>query len=328
MIIDNKKPVILVVENIYSKGKRVFDSIVDMEIIVAPNEENNLSTMVKEKNPFAVVLGVEKYTTSFYEAMKKGGIIARFGVGCDGIDFEKAKNKNLFITNTPNVLESTVAEFTVFLAAEVLRKTGIANENIKRGEWLTIIGNELKGKTWAIIGFGKIGKRLSKILSFGFGVRVFAYKKNIIESEKILKEYGVEKIFSDYEEILPFADIVSLHLPAKKDTYHFLNSNSLTKLKLGAILINTARGSLVDENALYDVLKNGRISGVGLDVFENEPYSPVHPDKDLRNLPNVFLTPHIASSTEECCKRMAERVMQNIRFGVEAKYDLMDIVTE
>lgn len=311
MIQKNEKPVVLVVEKIFQKGKTVFDSIPDMAIVAAPDEEDALSAMIKEKNAFAVVLGVEKYSGPLYEALKKGGIIARFGVGCDGVDFEKAKHKYLFVTNTPGVLESTVAEFTIFLAAEVLRKPGMINEEMKKGKWNPVTGRELNGKVWAIIGLGKIGRRLGQMLSLGFGVKVIACKKNIIEPDKIMKE----------------ADIVSLHLPANKGTYHFLNRDRISWLKPGVILINTGRGSLIDENALYDALKNGQLSGAGLDVFENEPYKPLNPDKDLRELPNVVLTPHIASNTMECSRRMAERVIQNIRFAIEEKYELMDIVS-
>lgn len=120
--------------------------------------------MVKKEIAFAVVIDVHKYTGPLYESMKKGGQIARFGVGCDGVDFEEAKHHPLFVTNTPGVLESTVAEFTVFLAGEVLRKSGAANADVKQGNWAPALGYDLGGKTWAIIGLGKIGKKLSRIL--------------------------------------------------------------------------------------------------------------------------------------------------------------------
>jgi lactate dehydrogenase-like 2-hydroxyacid dehydrogenase len=324
---NKKKPIVLVIEEVYKKGKAVFDTIADMEVMIAPVDEDSLAIMVKEKKAFAVVLGVEKYTGSLYEAMKKGGIIARFGVGCDGVDFEKAKQKRLFVTNTPGVLESTVAEFTIFLAGEVLRKPGKANEEMKKGTWGPVKGYELKGKIWLILGLGKIGKKLSQILAFGFGVEVFALEISRVEPEKIKAKYGVEKVSSDFSEMAPFADIVSLHLPVNKNTNHFLNSASLGQLKPGAVLINTGRGSLIDENALYDALQTGHVSGAGLDVFEIEPYKPVNPNKDLRELSNVVLTPHIASSALECNRRMAERVMQNIQLVLEEKYDKMDIIS-
>lgn len=325
---NKEKPVVVVIEDVYKKGSDIFGSVADLEIVIAPIDEDSLSKIVREKNAFAVVLGVEKYTGTLYESMKKGGILARFGVGYDGVDLKKAKHSNLFVTNTPEVLESTVAEFTIFLAGEVMRKPGLVNEEMKKGIWHPVMGNELKGKTWAIIGLGKIGKKLSQILTFGFGVRVLALEINNVEPEKIRKKYGVEKISSDLSEIIPFADIVSLHLPTNRDTYHFISRDKLEQFKHGAVLINTGRGSLIDENALYDSLKNGHLSGAGLDVFENEPYKPVNLNKDLRELSNVVLTPHIASSTVECTRRMAERVIQNIHFALEQKYEKMDIVLE
>jgi lactate dehydrogenase-like 2-hydroxyacid dehydrogenase len=324
---NEQKPVVVIVESVYKKGIDIFASLADLEVVPAPAAEEALSGVIKDKKAFAVVLGVEKYTGLLYEALQKGGVIARFGVGCDGIDFDKAKQKNLFVTNTPDVLESTVAEFTVFLAAEVLRKCGMADDRMKMNVWESTMGKELYGKTWAIIGLGRIGKRLGKILSFGFGVNVLAFKRNLDESARLGQTYGIRKISRDFAEIVSSADLVSLHLPANDDTYHFLDRKRLGQLKPGAVLINTGRGSLVDENALYEELKQGRLYGAGLDVFENEPYDPPNPEKDLRTLSNIVLTPHIASSTEECCKRMASCVIRNIRLALEDRHEQMDIVS-
>lgn len=326
MLNSKKIPVVLVVETVYKKAKETFESASGIEVVVAPVEEELLSEMVKEKDAFAVVIDVHQYKGPLYESMKKGGLIARFGVGCDGVDFRKAKQHQLFVTNTPDVLESTVAEFTVFLAGEVLRKSGIANGQIKQGKWSPQMGNDLNGKVWAIIGLGRIGKKLSTILAFGFGVHVLALKTKSVDPIKIRKECGTENVFTDFFEIAPLADIVSLHLPANKDTYHFMDMARLKQLKPGAILINTGRGALIDESALYEMLENGHLSGAGLDVFENEPYVPVNPEKDLRKLKNVVLTSHIASSTVECAGRMAKRVIRNIRFGIEGNYEQMDRV--
>ncbi len=320
------KPVVLLIEEVYRKGKDVFKSVTDIEFVVVPVGEDAISEKIKETNAFAVVLGVDKYKGPLYEAMKKGSLIARFGVGCDGVDFEKAKSNGLYVTNTPNVLESTVAEFTILLAGEVMRKPGLTTGKLKTGIWHPIMGKEFRGKSWAILGLGKIGKNLSRILSFGFGVNVSAYEIIDIDPAEMKEKYGVEKVSSEFSEIVADADIVSLHMPANKNTYHFLNREHLELLNSGSILINTARGSLIDENALFDLLENGHISAAGLDVFENEPYVPIDSNKDLRKLSNVVLTPHVASSTIECSKRMAERVMQNIRYALDKKYEKMDIV--
>ncbi|MDX1642111.1 MAG: NAD(P)-dependent oxidoreductase, partial [Balneolaceae bacterium] len=115
--------------------------------------------------------------------------------------------------------------------------------------------------------------------------------------------------------------------PANEETHHFFNRERLQQLKQGAILVNTARGSLIDENALYDALESRYISAAGLDVFENEPYQPVNENKDLRTLPNVVLTPHVGSNTDACSKRITERVLQNIRLARDGNYKQMDIVS-
>lgn len=322
---NSKKPVVIITEKTYRKGKRVFDSATNFRVITAVANEEALSNVIRKEDPVAVVIGTEKYTGPLYESLQKGAVIARFGVGCDGVNFSKAKGKGLIVTNTPDVLESTVAELTVFLAGEVLRKVGFSHEQTKNGQWSPYIGKDLNGKVWAIIGFGNIGKRLSKILSFGFGVKVVACKRNTNEADIIKSEYGAINVSSDFSEIVRSADIVSIHIPANRDTFHFLDKDRLQRLKAGSILINTGRGSLVDENALYDLLQSGHLAGAGLDVYENEPYVPIDPGKDLRTLPNVVLTPHIGSSTSECAERMAERVIRNIQFSIEGRYERMDI---
>lgn len=322
------KPNVLVTNESYNRGKQIYDAIEDFHIIPAPVEEERLAALVAEHNAFAVVLGPETYTGSLYAAMKEKGVLARFGVGWDGVDLEKSRENGLLVTNTPGVLESTVAEFTVFLAGEVLRSPGRTTDEMRQGSWNPVPGGELQGKTWAILGLGNIGKKVSRILYFGFGVKVYGLKKSIPDAGKIRDTWGVEKVSTEYEEIAPFADIVSLHLPVNEQTRHYMNRRRLQQLKPGAVLINTGRGALVDENALYDALRDAHLSGAGLDVFINEPYKPVTGDKDLRDLSNVVLTPHVGSNTVECSARMTERVIRNIRLALEEKYDRMDIVSE
>lgn len=321
------KPTVLVTDECYDRGKQVYDDIEDFEIISAPVDENRLAGLAEEHNAFAVVLGPETYSGPLYEAMKERSVLARFGVGCDGVDLKQSRDNGLLVTNTPGVLESTVAEFTVFLAGEVLRRPGRTTGEMRQGSWNPVPGGELQGKTWAIVGLGNIGKEVSLILSFGFGVEVYALKKSIPDTGKIREIWGVEKITTAYDEIAPFADIVSLHLPVNEETRLYMNHQRLQQLKPGAVLINTGRGALVDENALYDAIQEGHLSGAGLDVFTNEPYKPVTGDKDLRDLSNVVMTPHVGSNTGECSARMTERVIQNIRLAREEKYDQMDIVS-
>ncbi|MDZ7692478.1 MAG: NAD(P)-dependent oxidoreductase [Balneolaceae bacterium] len=317
---------ILVVKSVYERVTEIFESLSDLDCIPVSADEQVLSNKIKAADPVAVVLDVDRYMDRLYEAMTDQMLIARFGVGCDGIDFNKASSNNLIVTNTPGVLEATVAEFTVFLAGEVLRMPGLSSNDLKQGHWTTHMGRELHGKTWAILGLGGIGRKVSQILSFGFNVKVHATKKDITDKEQIKHRYGVELLSTAFENVAPKADIISLHMPANKQTHHFMDRKRLQQLKPGAILINTARGALVDEEALYDLLKSGHIAAAGLDVFEKEPYQPIDKKKDLRELPNVFMTPHIASSATECMRRMAQRVVQNIRLFIRGEHHKMDIV--
>lgn len=320
------KSVVVITELEYRKGKEVFTSAADLEIIPGPSAEKPLAKLVREKNAFAVVIGVEKHCGLLYESLPAGGVIARFGVGYDGIDLVKAKKHALLVTNTPAVLDQAVIEQTIFLAGAILRKIAILDHKMRAGQWTPMIGTELKDKIWSIIGLGAIGKRVSKIAAFGFGARVFACEKQLPASNELKEMYGIEKVSQDYFEIASEADILSLHIPANRETYHYLNCDRLTILKPGAVIINTARGSLIDEAALYDFLVEGKLAGAALDVYQNEPYQPVLPQKDLRKLPNIVLTPHTSSSTAEACQKMAERVLLNIRYALTKDYQKMDLV--
>jgi|SRR5690625_1281314 len=326
MTLSENKPLILVTGEYYERGKEIYNSIEDFIVEQAPIDEKQLAERIKMTKPFAVVIGPEIYSGLLYEAMAEGSVLARYGVGYDGVDLEKAHENGLLVTNTPGVLETSVAEHTIFLAGEMLRMPGLMTHLMKNGNWDTITGKELNRKTWAILGLGSIGKQVSRILSFGFGTRVVALKRDMNNQEKLKEDFGVTKISNNFSEIVENADIVSLHLPAHDETRHFMNQKRLQTLKPGAFLINTARGSLVDENALYVALKNNHLSAAGLDVFENEPYEPVKKEMDLRSLSNVVLTPHVGSNTDFCSKRITERVLQNIRLARDNKYEQMDIV--
>lgn len=322
-----QEPVVVIADTIYRKARKVFDGATGFKLVVSEATEEALAGIVERENAFCVVIDARKYTGPLYKKMSPGGLIARFGVGYDGVDMVQASACGLVVTNTPGVLDSTVAESTVFLAAEVLRKFGAADGDMKQGRWQSFMGNDLKGKTWSIIGMGRIGRTLCQMLVRGFGVRVYGLKSDLSDAEALKASCGATMISSDFADLAPQSDIVSLHLPASAETRHFMNEKRMGQLKRGAILINTGRGSLVDEHALFDSLVTGQLGGAGLDVFETEPYHPLDPAKDLRSLSGVTLIPHLSSSTVECAVRMAERVIRNIRFALEKKYDRMDLVT-
>ena len=157
-------------------------------------------------------------------------------------------------------------------------------------------------------------------------MNVVGLRKSERQSDDLVAQFGFERIVTDFAEAVAEADFVSLHLPANTETYHYLNQTRIEKLPDGCFLINTARGALVDESALFDALVQGRIAGAALDVFEKEPYQPQAPDKDLRRLPSVVMTPHTGSSTREACDRMAAHALRNIQLAVAGKYEEMNLL--
>lgn len=236
-------------------------------------------------------------------------IIANYGVGFDNIEVEYAKSKGILVTNTPSELSSrAVAEFTIGLIFAVLKRIVEGDEFCRRGDmggWKPeiFLGENLEGKTLGLVGLGRIGSLVAK-MARAFGLRVIYNKRNRdFEAEK---EWGLE--YMSLDNLLREADIVSLHVPLTPETKHLVDGRALELMKDNAYLINTSRGPVVDEAALVECLKRGKLSGAALDVYEYEP--EINPE--LCGLPNVILTPHIASSIREVRDEMAIMAAKNI----------------
>ncbi len=230
-------------------------------------------------------------------------VISRYGVGYDQVDIEACGQRGIVVTNTPGVNAESVADLAFGLMLSVARQIPYADEQTKRGGWPRITGMELYGKTLGIIGLGAIGKGVARRAK-GFSMRVLAYDPAI--DEAFCRQHGVE--IATFEEILSNSDFISLHLPLKEQTRYIINSRTISMMKDGAILINTARGGLVDQQALYQALKSGKLGGVGMDVFEIEPPG----DSPLFELRNVVVTPHMGSSTVEAINAMANLAVKNL----------------
>jgi len=318
---------IIVTEIEYRKGKDVFTTAEKdgLCFIPVPNQEDAVAEAVDENKAQAVILGVEHYADPLYKALPPGSIIARFGIGLDGIDRNKATQSGILVTNTPHVLDDSVAEHAIWLMGCLARKIAELNEKMKLKKWEPSVGFELKTKKLAIIGCGAIGGRVAQIASHGFGMDVVGCDIAVLDCN-YLKKCGISKLTHSFQEAVAEADIVSIHLAGNPSTFHFVSKERLHQLKAGAFLVNTSRGSVIDEAALYDCLAQGHLAGAGLDVFEKEPYLPSSVSKDLRTLPGVILTPHVGSSTREACRRMAARCLKNIRLAFEKHYEDMDIV--
>ncbi len=296
------------------------------ECFPAPPGEEALARAIREQGAAHAIVGVEAYRGPLYEALPRGGVLARFGVGHDGIDKNAATAHGLFCTNTPGALNDSVAEHTIALLTAAARHLAAVTRTTSQGQWAPCVGRELQGKTLAVIGCGPIGRRVAQIAARGLNMKVVGCEVAAVDVEELRKVFGFSRICKEFPEAVAGANYVSLHIPSLPTTAHFMNSSRLVLLDRHAWLINTARGAVVDEAALYDVLARGGIAGAALDVFEREPYEPVAPGKDLRTLGNVILTPHVGSSTQEACDRMAAQALRNIRAACAGRFEEMDLL--
>ncbi len=296
------------------------------DCVGVPAEEAALAAAIRSGSIRHVVVGVERYGGPLYQALSKGGVIARFGVGHDGVDKAQATARGLLCTNTPGALDDSVAEHTINLLFAAARHTVAQAAGLRAGSWSPQMGAELNGKTLAVIGCGAIGRRVAQIAARGLDMRVVGCEVADLDVKRMQQEFGFATVVKDFGAAIRGADFVSLHIPSLAATRHFLNRERLGLLAARCWIVNTARGALVDEVALFDALAGGRLGGAALDVFEREPYGPVAPGKDLRTLPNVIMTPHISSSTREACARMASRALRNIRLAEAGEYGQMDLL--
>ena len=322
------KTVVAVTQPEYEKGKVEFDGAEEEGIICvpAPRDEKGLAATIRSQKARHVICGVKRYKGELYEALQRGGVIARFGVGFDSIDLEKAKEHGLLCTNTPGVLDESVAEHTIAFMLSASRDLTIHDKSTRSGLWLPKTGIELGGKRLAVIGAGSVGSRVARIAAFGFGMTVIGCEIKEVDWEEKRRQYGFQKLVKDFGEAVEDADFVGLHIPSNTSTRHFINHERLNMMTKRSWLINTSRGEIVDESALFDALNEHRIAGAALDVFESEPYTAVDPAKDIRTLPNVIMTPHVASNTVQANQRMAERTIMNIILAERGEFDQMDLV--
>lgn len=234
-------------------------------------------------------------------------LLANFGVGVNHIDLAAAAAAGVAVTNTPDVLTDDTADLALLLMLAVLRRSGEGERLLRAGLWTGwsptgMLGARLSGRTLGIVGLGRIGRAVARRAGLGFGMRVLAWTRTVPADAA-----GIE-IVSSLEELLARADVVSLHCPATPATRHLIGAPQLAQMRPEAVLINTARGDVVDEAALVAALEAGTIAGAGLDVFEREPL--VHPGLPTRD--DVVLLPHLGSATVETRTAMGMRVVANL----------------
>lgn len=268
---------------------------------------NELIENVKESDGIISLL-TEKFDRKLIDTLKNCKIIANYAVGFNNIDINYAKRKGIIVTNTPKVLTNATAEIAVSLVLACARKI-VESDKFMRGDnfigWEPKLfqGIQLTGKTIGIIGAGRIGQAAARMLK-GFGCKIIYFNKS--KKPKFERELKAKKV--SLTKLMRTSDIVSIHVPLNEQTKHLLDKEKLNLLKTSAIIVNTARGEIIDEKYLIKMLKKKRIFAAGFDVYENEP----NYNKELLKLGNTVLLPHIGSATYETRNKMAELAAKNV----------------
>lgn len=250
-----------------------------------------------------MIAGLEEINSSVISKAKNLKVISRYGSGYDRVDIKAAKEAGIYVTNTPGANSTSVAELTIGLAIAAARSITSANAKTKKGEWPRLKGFTLQKKVFGLIGLGNVAKEVVLRLK-GFGCKLTAYDPN--RNLEFEKKHNIEYCFPD--ELLAKSDFVSLHIPVTPETSGMVNRKFLGKMKKGSVLINTSRGELVDENALYESLKSGHLRAAALDVFTKEPPEPENP---LLSLPQVIITPHMGAGTDMAANEMGRMSMED-----------------
>jgi D-3-phosphoglycerate dehydrogenase len=263
---------------------------------VTYDEEMDGDTLLNEISNYdaLMVRGRTKVVTDIVNAGKKGKlkVIGRAGVGVDNIDIKTAAENGIMVVNAPTGSTPSVAELTFAHMLGLIRFLPTSDSSMKKGEWLKkqLKGSELFEKTIGLIGTGNIAQHVAKVAG-GFGMKKLVYSPHCTEEKA--KKMGAKMV--DLNTLLKESDFVSLHIPHTKDSHYLLNYEKLSLMKNSAYLINCSRGGVVEENALYKILSEGKIAGAGIDVFETEPPK----ENNLLSLENVVLTPHLGANTKE-----------------------------
>lgn len=261
---------------------------------------NDMHHVLEEAD--ALIVGTSSVTAEVMEYAPRLKIISRVGIGLDNVDLNTARQRGIQVAYTPDAPSSAVAELTLGLMVSLLRGVTQANDSLREGKWERVLGRSLSELTVGLIGVNRIGKLVARHLT-NFGSRLIA--NDIAPDEKFGSAVGLRWVEKD--ELFREADVISLHVPLTAKTKNLIGNRELMTMKKSAILINTARGGLIDETSLVDALRDGTIAGAALDVFSEEPYSG-----ELTRLSNCLLTSHIGSMTREARLRMEVEAVKNV----------------
>ena len=259
----------------------------------------------------AMIAGVEPLTRNVMATAKKLKVISRCGTGMDSVDAGAAAEFGILLKNTPDAPARAVAELTLGMMLGILRRLPEADRGIRANQWAPLMGRLLSEQTVGLIGFGRIGRRVARLVR-AFGATVIAFDTQAVDGEE-----GVE--FKSMDEVVRGADVLSLHVAYQPDSHHLLNAARFATMKKGAVVINAARGGLIDEAALIQVLQSAHLAGAALDCFEKEPYAG-----PLATMSQVVLSAHMGSYAKEARALMEREAAENLLSGMSAKGLLKD----
>jgi D-3-phosphoglycerate dehydrogenase len=322
----NKKK-IFVTESMSQQGRALLKERDDIELVEFPNmiSASDFEAMLRQQAPVhGVALGATRFGEPELEASGDMKVVTRIGVGFDAVDVPALSRRKvpLMVAGTAN--SPSVAEQALFMMLTLAKRAVEMHSIVKDGKWahrLSMLPYDLFGKTVLIVGFGRIGTRTAKrCLAMEMNVLIYDPYKPAAE----IKAAGCEPV-NDLDAALPRADFVSVHCPKTPETVGMFNAARLQRMKPSAYLINTARGGIVDEQALYQTLVSGKLAGAGLDVFEQEPPPSGH---RLFELPNVIMAPHVAGVTREAVDRMSVQTARNILSALDGEPIRQNVINQ
>ena len=313
------KPKVYVTRQLFDEAIEILEEHADVEVYEGVDDAIPRELLLEKVADVEGLLPLltERIDAEVMDAAEGLKVISNYAVGYNNIDVAAATERGIYVTNTPGILTDTTADCAFALLMAVARRIPEADRHVKAGGWVhawgprMFVGTDVHGKTLGIIGLGRIGGAIARRAK-GFNMNVIYYDEE--RKRELEKELGVR--YSPLKELLTESDYVSLHIPLTSSTRHMIGKRELTMMKETAFLINTSRGPVVDEDALYRALRDGVIAGAGLDVFEREPLSPESP---LKGLDNAVITPHIASASVETRTKMATTAAFNLVSVLQGK---------
>jgi D-3-phosphoglycerate dehydrogenase len=322
----NKKK-ILITESMSQRGRALLRERDDIELVEFPNliSASDFEALLKQHAPVhAVALGATRFGEAELEASGDMKVVTRIGVGYDAVDVPALSRRKIPLMVAGSANSPSVAEQALFMMLMLAKRANEMHSLVRNGQWSARLGKlpyDLFGKTVLIIGFGRIGTRTAKrCLAMEMNVLIYDPYKPADE----IRTAGCEPA-ADLDAALPRADFVSIHCPKTTETVGLFNAARMKRMKPSAYLVNTARGGIIDEAALYDALSSGRLAGAGLDVFVQEPPSVPNP---LFDLPNVIVAPHVAGVTREAVDRMSEQTALNILSALDGEPIRQNVINQ